>query len=112
LEAVRQDGLVIEHIESPSEEVRLEAVRQLEAVGQNGRAIKHIKKLAAVRKDSWAIEFIKDPSEAVQLEVMLEVMKWCGLVGSTGHNLNDENDRRGGRRQGAGPQPRFPSRKL
>ena len=70
LEAVRQNGLAIRFIKKPSEQVQLEAVRQ------NGYAIDYIKKpskqlqLEAVRQNGFAILYIKKPSEQVQLEAV------------------------------------------
>ena len=90
LQLVRDDGLNIQHIKNPSEEVQLEAVKhdgsaiqhiknpseavQLEAVKQNGSAIRYIKnpsevvQLEAVKQNGSAIQYIKDPSEKLKLE--------------------------------------------
>ena len=67
LEAVKQDGYAIRHIKNPSEVVKMAAVKQ------RGFAIRHIKnpseaiKMAAVKQDGYAIAYIKNPSEAVQM---------------------------------------------
>ena len=92
LEAVKQNGYAIQHINNPSEAVQLEAVKQygfaiqyinnpseavqLEAVKQYGYAIRHIKnpsealQLEAVKQSGLAIYYINNPSEAVQLEAV------------------------------------------
>ena len=54
LELVRQDGLAIEHIVDPTEEICLEAVR----------------------KSPWAIQFIQDQTE----ELCLEAVTRCGVA--------------------------------
>ena len=67
LEAIKQNGYAIRYIENPSEKVQLAAVKQ------DGYSIEFIKnpsekvQLAAVKQDGWAIQYIKNPSEKVQL---------------------------------------------
>ena len=67
LEAVKQNGYAIRYIKNPSEAVQMAAVKQ------RGFAIRHIKnpseaiKMAAVKQDGYAIAYIKNPSEAVQM---------------------------------------------
>ena len=70
LDAVKEDGFAIKYIKNPSEEVQLAAVKQ------NGSAIEFIKnpseavKLVAVERNVFAIQYIKNPSEEVQLEAI------------------------------------------
>ena len=67
LEAVKQDGNAIKYINNPSETVQLEAVKQY------GYAIQYINKpsetvqLAAVKQTGSAIQYINNPSEMVKL---------------------------------------------
>jgi hypothetical protein len=72
--AVKQDGYVIQYIKDPSETVQLEAVKQ------NGLAIRFIiekgivpsetVQLEAVKQNGLAIQYIESPSEDVQLEAV------------------------------------------
>ena len=70
LEAVREDGLLIQYIDNPSEKV------QIEAVSRNGLAIRYIDnpsekvQLEAVSRDGLIIKYINNPSERVQLEAV------------------------------------------
>ena len=66
LEAVREDGLLIQYIDNPSEKV------QIEAVSRNGLAIQYINnpseevQIEAVRMSGAAIEYIHKPSKYVK----------------------------------------------
>jgi hypothetical protein len=70
LEAVRQDGFAIKYLKgkNPSEKVQMEAVKQ------EPRAIGHIKnpsegiQMEALKKDRFSMNFITNPSEKVQIE--------------------------------------------
>ena len=70
LEAVKQNGSAIKYIKNPSEKVQLEAVKE------NGWAIEFIEnpseevKLAAVKQRGFSIYYIKNPSEKIQLEAV------------------------------------------
>ena len=67
LEAVKQNGSAIRYIKNPSEAVKMAAVKQ------RGNAIQFIKKpseavkMAAVKQNGYAIKYIKNPSESLQM---------------------------------------------
>jgi hypothetical protein len=81
LAAVKQnDGLAIQYIKNPSEEIKLTAVKQ------NGLIIKYIKnpseeiKSTAVEQNGLAIQHIKNPSKEVKLAAARR-LGYCGTGG-------------------------------
>ncbi len=70
IEAVKQNGLAIRFIKDPNEELKLLSVKE------NGSAIRHIKdpseemKLEAIKQSGYAIQYIKDPSEELKLQAV------------------------------------------
>jgi len=87
LEAVKQNGFAIKYIHNPSEEVQLKAVKEC------GGAIEYIHnpseavQLEAVKQDGYAIQYIHNPSEEVQLEAVKEY----GLTIKYIHNPSEES---------------------
>jgi len=78
--SVMKDGLAIQKINDPSEEVQLAAVKQ------NGMALEYINNpnekvtLAAVSENPYAMEFVHNPSKAIQFSAIKNLSYGAGVA--------------------------------
>src|SRR5574344_635628 len=76
LEAVKQNGYVLEYVKEQTPEICLEAVKQ------NGHALEYVKEqtpeicLEAVKQNGYALEYVKEQTH----EICLEAIKDNGLA--------------------------------